>query len=72
LVRLLHNAAVTFIDVRPPEEVAAIGGLPAFFNIQASELDRFVAFIPRDRTVVTLSNHAGRAKRAAAYLREMA
>lgn len=62
--------SVTFIDVRRPEEVAAIGGFPVFLNIQASELDRFVGFIPRDRAVVTVSNHAGRAKRAAAFLRE--
>ncbi|HEY6817502.1 MAG TPA: SMP-30/gluconolactonase/LRE family protein, partial [Croceibacterium sp.] len=61
---------VVFIDVRRADEVAAIGGLPAFLNIQASELDRFVAYIPRDRQLVTVSNHAGRARRAAALLRE--
>jgi gluconolactonase len=58
-----------FIDLRRPDEVAAIGGLPVFLNIQASELDRFLPYIPRDRTLVTVSNHAGRANRAAAYLR---
>jgi gluconolactonase len=61
---------VIFIDVRRADEVAAIGGLPVFLNIQASELDRFLSSIPRDRAVVTLSNHARRAARAAAYLRE--
>ncbi len=61
---------VVFIDVRRADEVAAIGGLPVFLNIQASELDRFLAYIPRDRTVVTVSNHAGRAKKTAALLRE--
>jgi gluconolactonase len=61
---------VVFIDVRRPDDVAAIGGLPVFLNIQASELDRFLPFIPRDRSVVTISNHARRASRAAAYLRE--
>jgi gluconolactonase len=61
---------VVFIDVRRADEVAAIGGLPVFLNIQASELDRFLAYIPRDRQVVTISNHAGRARKSAALLRE--
>jgi gluconolactonase len=61
---------VTFIDVRRADEVAAIGSLPVFLNIQSSELDRFLDYIPRDRPVVTLSNHAGRARRAAAVLAE--
>ena len=61
---------VVFIDVRRADEIAAIGSLPVFLNIQASELDRFVAYIPRDRQVVTISNHAGRARKTAALLRE--
>jgi len=61
---------VVFIDVRRADEIAAIGSLPAFLNIQASEIDRFDAYIPGDRAVVTVSNHAGRARRAAALLRE--
>lgn len=62
--------SVVFIDVRRADEVAAIGGLPVFLNIQASELDRFLAYIPRDRAIVTVSNHAGRARKTAALLRE--
>src|SRR6478735_3524067 len=61
---------VVFIDVRRADEVAALGSVPVFLNIQASELDRFLAYIPRDRQVVTISNHAGRARKAAALLRE--
>ncbi|MBT2132874.1 SMP-30/gluconolactonase/LRE family protein [Croceibacterium sp. LX-88] len=60
---------VTFIDLRRADEIAAIGSLPVYLNIQVSELDRFLPYIPRDRSVVTISNHAGRAKRAATYLR---
>lgn len=59
---------VVFIDVRRADEISAIGGLPVFLNIQASELDRFLPYIPRDRQVVTVSNHAGRATKAAALL----
>jgi len=61
---------VTFIDLRRADEVAAIGSLPVFLNIPVSELDRFLAYIPADRPVVTISNRAGRARRAAALLKE--
>lgn len=67
---LAQPGTVTFIDVRRADEIAAIGGLPVFLNIQASELDRFLPYIPRDRAVVTVSNHAGRANKAASILRE--
>lgn len=59
---------VVFLDLRRADEISAIGGFPAYLNIQVSELDRFLGFIPRDRDIVTVSNHAGRAKRAAALL----
>jgi gluconolactonase len=59
---------VTFIDVRRADEIAATGSVPAYLNIPASEIDRFLAYIPRDRQVVTISNRAGRAKRTAAIL----
>jgi len=59
---------VVFIDVRRPDELASIGGLPAYLNIQGSELDRFVAYIPRDRQVVTISNHAHRVIAAGSVL----
>jgi gluconolactonase len=59
---------VTFIDVRRADEIAASGTVPVYLNIQVSELDRFLAYIPRDRKVVTISNHAGRAARAAKQL----
>jgi len=59
---------VVFIDVRRPDEISELGSVPAFLNIQISELDRFLAYIPRDRAVVTISNHAGRAGKAAELL----
>lgn len=67
---LAQPETIAFVDVRRADEVAAIGGLPAFLNIQASELDRFLPYIPRDRAVVTVSNHAGRARKAASLLRQ--
>jgi gluconolactonase len=59
---------VLFIDVRRADEISTIGGLPVYLNIQLSELGRLGSFIPRDRQLVTVSNHAGRAKKAAALL----
>lgn len=59
---------VVFIDVRRADEISELGGLPVFLNIQISELDRFLPYIPRDRQIVTISNHAGRAGKAASLL----
>ncbi|MFO6448339.1 SMP-30/gluconolactonase/LRE family protein [Erythrobacter sp. NE805] len=59
---------VLFLDVRRADEISQIGGFPAFLNIQITELDRFLSAIPRDRQIVTVSNHAGRAQRAAKLL----
>ena len=59
---------VVLIDVRRADEIATVGGFPVFLNIQASELDRFLPYIPRDRRIVTISNHAARAKASAAVL----
>jgi gluconolactonase len=65
---LAQPGKVLFIDVRRPDEVSDIGGFPAYLSIQISELDRFVAVIPRDRAVVVISNHAGRGQKGAELL----
>jgi rhodanese-related sulfurtransferase len=56
------------IDVRRPDEITAIGGLPVYLSIQAKDLESSLAWIPKDRTIVTLSNHAARAGKAADVL----
>ncbi len=53
--------SVLFIDVRRPDEVEKIGGFPVYLSIQAQDLEKRLAFIPHDRTIVTVSNHAARA-----------
>jgi len=60
---------VVFLDVRRADEVSTIGGFPVFLNIQNSELDRFIGFIPRDRQILTISNHAHRAQAAGELLK---
>src|SRR4051812_41185560 len=56
---------VLLLDVRRPDEVTSIGGFPVYLSVQASDLEKSLAWIPKDRTIVTVSNHAGRAGKAA-------
>lgn len=56
------------VDVRRPDELTKIGGFPVYLSIQSKDLEKSLAFIPRDRTVVTVSNHAARAQKAAELL----
>jgi rhodanese-related sulfurtransferase len=56
------------IDVRRPDEVSKIGGLPVYLSIQLSDLQKSLAWIPKGRTIVTVSNHAKRAGTAADLL----
>lgn len=59
---------VLFIDVRRPDELTTIGGFPVYLSIQIKDLEKSLAFIPRDRTLVLVSNHAARAGKAADLL----
>jgi len=56
------------IDLRRPDEIGSIGGFPVYLNIQFSELEKSLDFIPKDRTIVTVSNHAGRSGQTADLL----
>jgi rhodanese-related sulfurtransferase len=69
LDKLLAQPTKTLvIDVRRPDEVSSIGGLPVYLSIQAKDLESSTAWIPKDRTLVLVSNHAGRAGKAADLL----
>jgi rhodanese-related sulfurtransferase len=59
---------VLVIDVRRPDEVKDIGGFPVYLSVQIGDLEKSLAFIPKDRTIITLSNHAARGGRAADIL----
>lgn len=67
---LATPSKVTFLDVRRADEVSDIGGFPVFLNIQLADLDKYLAYIPKDRTIVVISNHAHRAVRAADTLKK--
>jgi len=59
---------VVLIDVRRPDEITSIGGFPVYLSIQAKEIEKNLAYIPRDRVIVLVSNHAGRAGKVADLL----
>lgn len=52
---------LVIIDLRRPDELTSIGGFGTYLSIQSKELEKNLAFIPKDRTIITVSNHAGRA-----------
>jgi rhodanese-related sulfurtransferase len=58
---LANPDKVLVIDVRRPDELTAIGGFPVFLSIQNKDLENHLAFIPKDRAILTVSNHAHRA-----------
>src|SRR5580658_7923243 len=59
---------VLLIDVRRPDEISSNGGFAVYLSIQAGELEKHLADIPKDRLIVTVSNHAARGGRAADIL----
>jgi rhodanese-related sulfurtransferase len=65
---LQHPERLVIVDVRRPDELTSIGGFPAYLSIQSGDLDKYLAYIPKDRTIVTVSNHAARAGVAADLL----
>jgi rhodanese-related sulfurtransferase len=65
---LKHPENVLLIDVRRPDEIAAIGGFPVYLSVQINDLESGLSLIPKGRQIVTLSNHAGRAGKAGDFL----
>jgi rhodanese-related sulfurtransferase len=56
------------IDVRRPDEITSIGGFPVYLSIQSGDLEKHLDAIPKERIIVTVSNHAARAGKAADLL----
>lgn len=65
---LAQPAQLLIVDVRRPDELSTIGGFPVYLSIQLQDIEKDLAWIPRDRTIVTVSNHASRGGRAADLL----
>lgn len=49
------------LDVRRPDELIKYGSFPVFLNVQNADLEKNIAYLPRERGILTVSNHAGRA-----------
>ena len=62
---LAHPEQILVVDVRRPDEVSTIGGFPVYLSVQIKDLKTHLAEIPRDRPIITVSNHAARAGSAA-------
>ena len=58
------------LDLRRPDELIKYGSFPVFLNIQNKDLEKHLAYLPRDRAILTVSNHAVRAGRAGDLLSE--
>lgn len=61
---------VLVLDVRRPDELTKYGGFPVYLNVQTQDIEKQLAYIPKDRTILTVSNHAQRAGRVADLLLE--
>lgn len=59
---------IVVIDLRRPDEISKIGGFPVYLNIQPDQLEKSLAYIPKDRSIITVSNHAGRSGKSADLL----
>jgi rhodanese-related sulfurtransferase len=59
---------ILIIDVRRPDEIKDIGDFPVYLNVQIDDLEKSLDWIPKDRTIITVSNHAARGGRAADIL----
>jgi hypothetical protein len=46
---LAKPGSVLLLDVRRPTEIAQNGGFPVYLNIQAADLEKHLAQIPKDR-----------------------
>jgi rhodanese-related sulfurtransferase len=53
--------SVIFIDLRRPDEFIRFGSFPVFLSVQNKDLEKQLAWLPRDRAIVTVSNHSQRA-----------
>lgn len=58
------------LDLRRPDELIKYGSFPVFLNIQNRDLEKHLAYLPKDRAILTVSNHAQRAGRAGDILTE--
>ncbi|HEX3138555.1 MAG TPA: rhodanese-like domain-containing protein [Rhizobacter sp.] len=49
------------LDLRRPDELIKYGSFPVFLNVQNKDLEKYLPYLPKDRAILTVSNHAQRA-----------
>jgi rhodanese-related sulfurtransferase len=49
------------IDLRRPDELVKYGSFATYLNLQVKDLPELLDYIPKDRTILTVSNRAHRA-----------
>lgn len=49
---------VVFIELRRPDQVTADGSFPVYLAILSKDLEKNLAYIPKDRAIVTVGLHA--------------
>ncbi|MCV2361248.1 rhodanese-like domain-containing protein [Paucibacter sp. TC2R-5] len=52
---------IVVLDVRRPDELIKYGSFPVYLNIQNKDVEKHLAYLPKDRAIITVSNHAQRA-----------
>lgn len=67
-VLLAQPQRLVVIDVRRPDELTAKGSFPVYLNVQANAIGSALPYIPKDRVILTVSNHAHRAGAAGDWL----
>jgi rhodanese-related sulfurtransferase len=65
---LAKPGEVLFLDLRRPDEQIQFGSFPVFLSVQNGDLEKELAWLPRDRGLVLVSNHSQRAGAAADLL----
>ena len=58
---LAKPGSVVFVDLRRPDEFIRFGSFPVFVSVQNKDLEKELAWLPHDATIVTVSNHSQRA-----------
>lgn len=56
------------VDVRRPDELIKYGSFPVFISVQNKDMEKHLAYLPKDRKILTVSNRASRAGAAADLL----
>ncbi len=67
---LADHPDVILVDLRRPDEITSIGGFPVYLSIQFAEVNKYWERIPKGAKIITVSNHAARAVKAADLLDE--